>query len=631
MENIRIQDDLYEVVNGKWLKEAVIPEDRPTIGGFASLAVEVEEIMMADFRAFGKNEKTSDITGVKDAIKLYQKVLDVEKRNDAGIKPLMPLLNKIKDLHCPNCLNREALELTYEAVNLPFDFGVVEDMDDATKHSFIIKGPDTILPDTSYYGTEEGEALLNVYKDMALKLLNFTDLSEEEKEVYINDCLAFDELLSKEVKSAIEWADYVKNNNPLELDKAIEYLKPFDLNKLLKNIYDEQLPEKVVAYDLKAIENFKNYFNSDTFDLYKHWAYVTTLINKSSLLSEEMKSISTIYSRSLTGVEKDPSLEKQAYQIASGVFSEPLGIYYGRTYFGEEAKKDIVSLVKRIIETYKKRIENNTFLEEATKQKAILKLSTISIKMGYPDKVKDIYSNMQVDENDTYYECMQKIRRLLINENFNKLFKSVDKNEWQMPGHLVNACYDPSRNDITFPAAILQKPFYSLKQTVSENLGGIGAVIAHEISHAFDNNGAHFDENGNMNNWWTESDLKNFEDLTKKMIKQWDGLPFAGDKVNGELVVSENIADNGGMACTIQLMHETEGTDFEEYFKNWARIWCQKAKPEYQLLLLKNDVHSPVRLRANIQVRNFREWYDTFNVKSDDEMYIPEEDRIIIW
>ena len=288
-------------------------------------------------------------------------------------------------------------------------------------------------------------------------------------------------------------------------------------------------------------------------------------------------------------------------------------------------------MVKRIIETYQKRIKNNTFLEPQTKDKAILKLSKINLKIGYPDKVDEIYSKLKVNDEDSYFEASLKLRKVLIEDDLNKLLKPVDKSKWAMPGHLVNACYDPSRNDITFPAAILQKPFYSLSQSYSENLSGIGAVIGHEISHAFDNNGAHFDEDGNMNNWWTDKDLKAFEELTKKMIKQWDGIEFAGMKLNGELVVSENIADNGGMAVTIEIMHETPNTNFEEYFKNWARIWCQKAKIEYTQYLLQNDVHSPVKLRTNMQIRNFKEWYDTFDVKESDKLYLKEEDRIIIW
>ena len=627
---VRIQDDLYEYVNGEWLEKAIIPDDRPTIGGFANLAEDVEKIMMNDFKDFKAGTKHSDINGMCDAIKLYNKIMDTDTRNALGIKPLMPLLDKIKAIDSLEKLNDNLLFFTENNIPLPVDFGVDANMQDATANCFIIQGPSIILPDTTYYGNETGDKLLAVYKDMALKLLAYTNLTSDEQEEYINDTLAFDALVASQVKSMLEWADYVKNHNPMPLDEVCNYLQPLAFKKLLTAIYDN-LPQELIVYDPKAIKNMNMYFNNDTFKQYIHWAYVKTLLANANKLSQEMTAISTTYRRCIMGIDSDPILEKQAYQIASSVYSEPCGIYYGRTYFGEEAKKDIISLVKKIIDTYKDRIAHNNFLEEATKQKAILKLSTINIKMGYPDDVRAIYKEMIIDDNDNYFEAMNKINKIKIHHNLNKLYKPVDKNEWQMPGHMVNACYDPSRNDITFPAAILQKPFYALSQSVSENLGGIGTVIAHEISHAFDNNGAHFDENGNLFNWWSENDSKAFKELTNKMIKQWDGIPFGNTSVNGELVVSENIADNGGMAVTLQIMHTIEDPDFKAYFINWAKIWCQKAKDEYIDFLLKNDVHSPCKLRANIQVRNFKEWYDTFNVTDTDQMYIKEEDRIIIW
>lgn len=631
MSDIRIQDDLYEYVNGDWLQEAIIPDDRPTIGGFATLAVDVENKMMGDIKDMATGKLSTNIEAIDDALRLYNKVLDTNKRNQDGIKPLLPLLHKIQDIKNINDLNANIKELTSLGVSMPIDFGVCEDMNDANKYSFVVKGPNTILPDTTYYTNDQGQALLNVYSDMAKKLLAYTDLSIMEQEQYLKDALVFDSLVAKEVKSNVEWADYVKNNNPMSIDDVNKYLAPFDLKNYLQELYGLDAPSTIIVYDPKAIKEFNNYFNTDTFKAYVHWAYVDYLIKNASKLSEELKHLSTTYKRTLTGVAKDPEVEKEAYQLISSIYSEPLGIYYGEKYFGQEAKEDVTKMVKRIIETYQKRIKNNTFLEQQTKDKAILKLSKINLKIGYPDKIDEIYSKLKVNNEDSYFEASLKLRKVLIEDDLNKLLKPVDKNKWAMPGHLVNACYDPSRNDITFPAAILQKPFYSLSQSYSENLSGIGAVIAHEISHAFDNNGAHFDEDGNMNNWWTNKDLKAFEELTKKMIKQWDGIEFAGMKLNGELVVSENIADNGGMAVTIEIMHETPNTNFEEYFKNWARIWCQKAKLEYTQYLLQNDVHSPVKLRTNMQIRNFKEWYDTFDVKESDKLYLKEEDRIIIW
>ena len=630
---VRIQDDLYEAVNGEWLKTAVIPDDRPTTGGFSTLAQEVEKTMMADFKAFSEGTKSTDIPEMRYAISLYKKVLDAERRNREGITPVLPLLEKIKSLETPEDLNKVSAEFFLQGFSLPIDMDVDVDMADATKHSFLLTGPAIILPDTPFYeeGNESGKKLLGVYKDMAEKILKFSPLSEDEQKTFLEDTLAYDALIAKKVKSQLEWSEYYKNHNPMDVDEVAACVAPFDIKKLLTDLYGDNAPKVLIAYDPKAIKEMNGYFSSENFKLYVHWLYVKTLIKATACLSLELKTLGTTYRRALTGVISDPVLEKEAYQIASSFYSEPTGVYYGRTYFGEEAKKDIVSLVHKIIDTYKLRMKKNTFLQESTKEQAIKKLSTIVVKMGYPDEIREIWSKLVFDEDDSFYEAVNKIRAVKKKDMLDKLNKPVDRTEWVMPGHMVNACYNPSSNDITFPAAILQKPFYSLSQSVSENLGGIGAVIGHEISHAFDNNGANFDENGNLKNWWLEEDFNAFKELTKDMIEQFDGIEFHGGKVNGELTVSENIADNGGMGVTLEIMHTLDSANFQEYFMNWARVWCIKAKEEYIQLLLANDVHSPAVLRANMAPRNFGEWYEAFGVTDKDKMYIAPEKRISIW
>ncbi len=630
---VRIQDDLYQAVNGEWLKTAVIPEDRPTTGGFSDLDQDVEKTMMADFSAFAKGEKTSDIPEMRYAVSLYKKVLDTGRRNREGIAPVLPLLEKLLSVRSVEDLNRECAELFLEGIDLPVQMEVDADMQDATKNSFIVLGPSIILPDTTYYTEENpaGKQLIAIYADMAAKVLAFTPLSAEEQKTFLNDTLAYDALIAKKVKSRLEWSEYFKNHNPMSADEVAGYTAPFDIKKLLSELYGENAPSTLIVYDPKAVKEMSGYFSEENFTLYIHWAYVRALLRATPCLSEELASLGKTYSRVLTGVASDPSLEKQAYQIASAMYSEPVGVYYGRTYFGEEAKADIVELVKKIIETYKLRMEKNTFLAPATKTQAIKKLSAIEIKMGYPDSVKEIWSKLVFEESDSLFDAMKKLSAVRQKDMLDKLLKPVDRTEWMMPGHMVNACYNPSANDITFPAAILQKPFYSLSQSVSENLGGIGAVIGHEISHAFDNNGANFDENGNLKNWWTEEDFKAFKDLTAEMVEQFDGIEYHGGKVSGELVVSENIADNGGMGVTLEIMHTLADADFKAYFINWARVWCMKAKEEYIRLLLTNDVHSPNVLRANMPPRNFSEWYEAFGADESDGMYISPEKRISIW
>lgn len=632
-KEVRIQDDLYQAVNGAWLKTAVIPDDRSTTGGFAILDQEVEKTLLDDFYKLSRKEETTDIPEMNEAVKLYQKVLDTKRRDMEGVTPVLPYLSKILELKNVDDLNKNAYELMLLGVDLPFNFGVEADMKGATKHSFVITGPSIILPDTTYYSDDNPskEKLLGIYSDMAKKALSLLPLSEEDKEVILKDALSFDSKIAKEVKSELEWANYVANYNPMSVDKVADELKPFDFKGLLKAIYPGKIPSEIIVFDPKAIEHFRHYFSEKNFLEYVHWAYLKYLLGNSGLLSQELYAIGRIYSRALSGVSKDPVIEKQAYQRANRVFSEPVGVYYGRKYFGEEAKKDVVHMVRSIIDMYKEKMKKNSFLEEKTKEKAIKKLDTIVIKMGYPDKIDSYYSKLHVSKKDSLFKTMKEIDRISILHNLEKLYQPVDRTLWGMPGNLVNACYNPSSNDITFPAAILQKPFYSLNQSYSENLGGIGAVIGHEISHAFDNNGASFDENGNLFNWWSKEDYESFKKLTQKMIEEWDGIPFHGGKVNGELIVSENIADNGGLSVTLSIMHTLKDADYAAYFKNWARIWCMKAKEEYIRLLLTNDVHAPCELRANIQPRNFQEWYDAFSVTEKDGMYIPEEKRVVIW
>ncbi len=631
--NVRIQDDLYEAVNGEWLKTAVIPDDRPSIGGFATLSDEVEKLMMEDFKAFANGEKTSDIPEMKYAISLYKKVLDEDRRSRDGIAPALPILERINALESVEDLNNAAKEFLLDDISLPVVLGVATDMQDVTKHSFIVTSPQIILPDTTYYAEDnvQGKALLADFSDMVKKVLKFTPLTEDEQKAYLADTLAYDALIAKKVKSRLEWSEYYKNHNPMDIDEVAGYLAPFDIKRLLKELYGDRAPKTVIVYDPRAIKEMNGYFNAGNFTLYKHWLYVKKLLLSCACLSVELKTLANAYRRALTGVAADPSLEKEAYRYASNTYSEPVGVYYGRTYFGEEAKKDVVDMCHRIIDTYKLRMRRNTFLADQTKEQAIKKLSTIVVKMGYPDTIREIWSKLVFDEEDSLLAAVEKIERVRNEDQLDKLYKPVDRTKWVMPGHMVNACYNPFSNDITFPAAILQKPFYSLKQSASENLGGIGAVIGHEISHAFDNNGANFDENGNLKNWWLEEDFAAFKALTQDMVKQFDGIAFHGGKVSGELTVSENIADNGGMGVTLEIMHTLDNADFKAYFMNWARVWCIKAKEEYFMLRLASDVHSPGPVRANMPPRNFAEWYEAFGVTDKDGMYLAPENRISIW
>jgi putative endopeptidase len=516
---------------------------------------------------------------------------------------------------------------------LPFKVMVETDMKNTKKHCVCLQGPSVILPDASYYKPQmaaQKEMILGIWTNIAKMIIAKTDLTAEEQEEYLADTLAFDAILGGLVKTSEEWSDYVLMYNPMETNKVSSMLNTVDFEYILNDLFNF-VPDTVVVFEPRYIENFINVFNEETFKLYKHWVYVTTVINSCSLLSEELRELGGMYYRTIAGIKAGTPIEKFAYQLASNTYSEPVGLYYGEKYFGQEAKKDITEIVYQIIDTYKSRILNNDILEESTKQKAILKLSTMGVKMGYPDKVLPIYDKLVFDEEASLYDIMHELSKIKVLDELSKINEPTNPARWAMPGHMVNACYDPFVNDITFPAAILQAPFYSLKQTRSENLGGIGAVIGHEISHAFDSNGAKCDENGNINNWWTEADMERFNLKIAQMVEQFDGIELPWGRVNGSFIVSENMADNGGMGVTLEIMSKMDNASYEEYFMNWAKVWCLKAKEEYLQLLLNLDVHGPSILRANIPPRNFKEWYETFNVTENDKMYIEPNKRVVIW
>ena len=632
MENVRIQDDLYTFVNGEALEKLVIPDDKPSAGGFSALADSVEKTMMEEFEALANSEDYPN-DYIKRACELYILAKDADRKEKHGITPALKNLAILDEIKSVEDFSRLYKSLTLRGIPLPINIGADVDMKNTKQRVVYIQGARVILPDASYYKPEmaaQKEQILGIWQGVAKMIMAKTDLSPEDQEQYVSDSLAFDEILGGLVKTSEEWSRYVEMYNPMGKGEVAEMLSTLDFDAVLTDLFG-RVPETVVVTEPRFFGNFAKVFNAENLELYKHWAYVTGLMKFCSFLSEELRDMGGMYMRALTGVAKMQSAEKFAYNLASSMYSEPVGIYYGEKYFGEEAKRDITEIVYQIIDTYKERIKTNEILGEATREKAILKLSKMGVKMGYPNKVRALYDKLIFNPEDSLFDIMITLRSTQELDALSKLDKATEPENWAMPGHMVNACYDPFVNDITFPAAILQPPFYSLKQTRSENLGGIGAVIGHEISHAFDSNGAKCDENGNINDWWTEDDFKRFEAKVNQMIEQFDGIELPQGRVNGAFIVSENMADNGGVAVTLDIMTRTNGASYEEYFYNWARVWCQKAKPEYLAMLLSVDVHGPAVLRANIPPRNFSEWYTTFDVKESDKMYIAPEKRLAIW
>ncbi|CUR39126.1 M13 family metallopeptidase [Limosilactobacillus reuteri] len=632
VNNELIKDDLYEAVNGEWLKTAKIPDDKPATGGFNDLVDEIDKQLMDDFDAYAEGKEKSEDSRFNEMIKLYRLAKKFDWRKKVGPQPLKRMLASVENLNSYEDYQSQWKNWILAGMPSPISFDIDANMKNATVYALFASSPSLILPDKSYYEAEkkaQHDQLLQLWSSMVEALMDKLGYSKEEAKKIIDDAIKFDALLAPNVKSAEEAADYSKMYNPQTVAELASATDQLDIAAIIKQLVGEE-PKKVIVTEPRYFKAL-NKILQDNFELFKNWALVRVIRENASYLDDEMREINGRYGRALSGSKKPVSQRKFAFYLARDMFSQVAGDYYGKKYFGPQAKADVHHMVEQMIKVYKGRLTNNQWLSKDTRDKAILKLDKLGIQVGYPDKIPALYDQFKVDEEESLIANLNQLTVTANKELFSRWNKPVDRMRWEMSAATVNAYYHPFKNIIVFPAAILQAPFYSLKQSSSQNYGGIGAVIAHEISHAFDNNGSLFDEFGNLNNWWTDEDSAHFKQLAQKMIEEFGGIPFAGQKVNGKLTVSENIADAGGLSCALEAAKTEADFNAQEFFINWATIWRMKATEQYMQLLLSIDVHAPQKLRANIQAENLDDFYTAFEIKPGDEMYRAPEDRVHIW
>lgn len=629
----RVQDDLYGHVNGAWQRTATIDPDRVSAGVSTDLDKLVEKELLADLKAALAKAPDKPKDNFQKAAVLFGKALDFDQRDREGMGPIQPRLSKIQSIKTLGDFNQNLPFLIQKGYNLPFVPYVGTNMHDATRYQVMFSSPDTILPDvTMYADPTQKQQLLPVWEKMARLLLAQSPLSPADQETYVQDALTFDSRIAAHHMNHEEAAVDDNFDNPVAWDIALTKFAGVAIGAGIQPLLPS-MPKTVNILDLKYFNHFSDTFNADTFWEWQHWAYVNELTDHAQYLSRDLRKIGTMYQQALTGQQELTPPERFAYNVANRNFDEPIGVFYGKKYFGPLAKADVTHMVEDLIATYKQQIHANTWLSDSTKAMAVKKLDTMVIKMGYPEKARPLYDRISIDKETPLATTLDTIAEVSQQYRFARLNNPVDRSEWNMPAQLVNASYDPSANDITFPAAILQAPFYDVNASRAANLGGAGATIGHEISHAFDNNGAMYDEHGNKKNWWQPADFAAFKKYTAAMIAQFNGIPYAGGKINGKLVVSENIADNAGLNAALQILHAEDApqSDFQEYFINYARTWRTKIRPEFERVILKTDVHAPALLRTNVPVPNFPEWYDAFGVKPSDQMFRPADKRVVIW
>ncbi len=593
----------------------------------------IDDVLMTDFDAMLNGEKAIEDELI-NFIEFYRLAADYEMRDALGAEPLLPYIDMIEGIESLADFSQHWAALDMEGIPAPFLASVMADMGNASVNALYLSAPSLFLSNKAYYEDENTKAALqNAYGQMSINLLMLAGKTAEEAQDIVAQALVFDESLAPYMKSAEEASNYTTLYNPQNLADFDAQIEAFDFATSFKELLGK-VPETIILTDPVYFDALDSLVNEETFPAMKCWMLVLTVNSFAPYLSDAFRVEASSFSRMLSGVAEPTPKEKSAYYLANSTFNEVVGIYYGKTYFGDTARQDVHEMVESIVETYKDRLSKNEWLSEATRAMAIRKLENMSINVGYPDEARPVFVQMQTlpaSEGGTLVGNAMAFMRIIKADNYGKWNKPVDRGLWPLSADTVNAMYTPLDNSINFPAAILQAPFYSQEQSVSENYGGIGAVIAHEISHAFDPNGAKFDELGSLANWWTEEDLSKFEELSQAMVEEFDGVEYAGGVVNGAMTMAENVADAGGLACALEAVKKDPQADLEAFFTNWAMIWRQKATPEYEALLLSLDVHAPNKLRANIQLQNMDDFYTVFDIAEGDGMYRAPEDRVIIW
>ncbi|HEL1124784.1 TPA: endopeptidase [Streptococcus equi subsp. zooepidemicus] len=627
------QEDFYQAVNGKWAETAVIPDDKPRTGGFSDLADEIEDLMLTTTDAWLAGEHVPNDAILENFVKFHRLVADYDKRDQVGVAPALDLIEEYKALGSFAEFASKVADYELNGKPNQFPFSVAPDFMNAQLNVLWAEAPGLILPDTTYYAkdNDKGKELLAIWRGMQEELLPKFGFSHEEAKDLLDKVITLDKQLADYVLSREEYSEYAKLYHPYDWAEFTKLVPELPLDDIFTVILGE-VPDKVVVLEERFWTEFAaDYYSEKNWELLKAWLVLTAAGAYHTYLTDEIRVLSGVYSRALSGTPQAMDKKKAAYYLAQGPFNQALGLWYAGEKFSPEAKADVEHKVAKMIEVYKSRLETADWLAPATREKAITKLNVITPHIGYPEKLPETYAKKVIDDKLSLVENAQNLAKISIAHSWSKWNKPVDRSEWHMPANMVNAYYDPQQNQIVFPAAILQAPFYSLSQSSSANYGGIGAVIAHEISHAFDTNGASFDEHGSLKNWWTDEDYAAFKERTDKIVEQFDGLDSYGAKVNGKLTVSENVADLGGVACALEAAQSEPDFSARDFFINFATIWRMKAREEFMQMMASIDVHAPGQWRTNVTLTNFDEFHQEFDIKEGDPMWRAPEDRVIIW
>ena len=632
-------DNFAMYVNGTWMKTAKIPADKSSYGAFDMLYDQSQKDVKAiiEEAAKGNNAEGTDEQKIGD---YYASFMDRKGRDAKGIAPIQPELKAIDAIASYDDLAAYFGKANRAGVAIPFSVSVMSDFKDPTKHTLVTWQGGLGLPEREYYLSNDAKMTDIRQKYVAhiekmFQLTNMPNAAESAAKI-----MALETALATQQMKKEDTRDIVKLYNVYAVKDLKTLMPDFNWTAMLKNAGVAQ-EKKLVVTQVDYTKSLNNLIQNTPIDTWKTYLKWGVINGSAGLLTTALdKQNFEFYGKNLYGTESQQEDWKRAVEMVNGGLGEVVGKVYVKKHFSPEAKERMTQMVKNLLKAYAESIKTLDWMSAATKKEALKKVDNFMIKIGYPDKWRD-YSALKIAKNDLYGNATR-ATEFEYNRNLAKLGKPVDRAEWGMNPQTVNAYYNPSLNEIVFPAAILKPPFFDLNADDAVNYGGIGAVIGHEIGHGFDDQGSAFDGTGTMKNWWTPQDLAAFKKKTSALVAQYSSFKAFPDlNVNGDFTLGENIGDLGGLSIAIKAYKATlngkeapvmDGfTGMQRVFLGWGQVWAEKMREEALRSQIASDPHSPALFRVNGTVRNVPEFYEAFNIKPTDSLYLAPEKRVKIW
>ena len=641
--SVNPKSDFYGYACGGWQKSHPLEGEYASFGTFNVLGEQARRQVRDLIENLGEDPQAS----VRDTIAqkvndIYRQGLDMEERNRLGITPLRPMLERVEIMRKEDLT--DTLIWMMQGVESPFfTLGVGPDPADSDMNILHIGEAGLGLGDRDYYlvENETNTRIIDAYHKYINRIMTLAGYDTESAERIWDSVIRIETEMARHKLTREERRDPMKRHNMRTLAEIKEQYPHTEWEKLFEGVG----LQNVKGANLSSPDYLKfidSYIPQLTERELKDFLISGIIMESTGVLGEDFYNADfELYDRVMSGTEEKKPLWKRAMTIPNSMFGEAIGQLYVEKYFPEENKLYMVGLVENLRKALGDHIKALPWMSQETKEKALDKLNALRVKIGYPDKWKD-YSGIHVDPARTYVENVLEASKWFTHDNYSKLDKPVDKDEWFMTPQTVNAYYAPSINEICFPAAILQPPYFDINADDALNYGAIGVVIGHEMTHGFDDQGRRFDKNGNLSNWWTTGDETNFKQLTAKLVEQFDTVEVApGVHANGTFTLGENIADQGGLRvaltayrdnCKESAAREIDGfSALQRFYLSYAGVWASNIRPEEILSRTMSDPHSLARNRVNVTLRNIEPFFEAFDIQEEDEMYRPIKERVIIW